>query len=132
MKKIILSFLLTFSTLYAGYSAPMQVSGSTTIDSKAAYDLYNMKVLFIDVRPYDMVRNQGKIQGAYNLYVDDMTQERMSKVAKKDRPMIIYCNGAGCSLTAEAVVKLVKWGYVNIYYYRDGYPAWKHYKLPVE
>ncbi len=132
MKKIFIAFLLTLTTLYAGYSAPLKVNGSTVIDSKAAYDLYNMKVLFIDVRPYNMVRNQGKIKGALNLYEEDVTQARMSKIAKKERPMIIYCNGAGCSLTAEAIVKLVKWGYKNVYYYRDGYPAWQYYKLPVE
>ena len=89
MKKFLLSFFLTLSTLIAGYTAPMQVKGSTTIDSKAAYDLYNMKVLFIDVRPYNMVRNQGKIKGALNLYEEDVTQVRMSKIAKKEREIFI-------------------------------------------
>jgi len=132
MKKFLLLLLLTLSTLFAGYNAPMQVQGSATIDSKTAYDYYNMNALFLDVRPYNMVRQQGKIKDAVNIYVDDMTPERMAKVTQKVNPVIIYCNGAGCSLSAEAAVKLVKWGYSNVYYYRDGYPAWQYYKLPVE
>jgi rhodanese-related sulfurtransferase len=131
--KFILALLLIVSSLFANYKAPMNIKGSTTIDSKKAYELYNQKVLFIDVRPTWMVKKQGKIKGAVNYYVSSMTKDGLKKLLpSKNTAAVIYCNGVGCSLSEEAIVKMAPLGYKNIYFYRDGYPAWKYYNLPQE
>ncbi len=129
--KIIFSILLMISTLFANYKAPMNVMGSQYIDSQKAYDMYKKGVKFIDVRPDRFLKN-GKIKNAIHLYVDLFTKQKLNLIAKKDEPIVLYCNGQSCSLTAEAIIKAVKYGYSNLYYYRDGYPAWKYYKLPTE
>ena len=133
INKLIFSFLLVVSSLWANYKAPMNIKGSITIDSKKAYDLYNQKVLFIDVRPTWMVQKQGRIKGAVNYYVRDITQNGLKKILPtKNTPAVIYCNGISCSLSEEAIVKIAPLGYKNIYFYRDGYPAWKYYQLPTD
>lgn len=130
MKKIFL-ILLVASSLFANYLAPMNVDGSQLIDSKKAYEMYQKGVKFIDVRPDRFIKG-GIIKNAYHLYIDSFTKEKLNKIAKANEAIVIYCNGQGCSLSAEAIVKAVEYGYTNIYYYRDGYPAWNHYNLPSE
>ena len=133
LNKIIFSFILVVSSLWGNYKAPQSIEGSTTIDSKKAYELYNKKVLFLDVRPGWMIKEQGKIKGAVNYYVRDITAEGLKVLLPtKDTPAVIYCNGVGCPLSEEAIVKMRPLGYKNIYFYRHGYPAWQYYKLPVD
>lgn len=133
MHKIVLIFTLIVTSLWAGYQAPLNIKGSTTINSEKAYELYNKKVVFLDVRPTWMPQKQGKIKGAINYYVGDFNSNGLKEIlVTKDTPVVIYCNGVGCSLSEEAIVKMAPLGYKNIYFYRDGYPAWKHYKLPIQ
>jgi rhodanese-related sulfurtransferase len=132
MKRLILLFWTVFTvSLYAGYAAPLHVDGSKLVDSKEAYALYQQGVTFVDVRPQRFVTS-GMIKGAHHLYVGAMTPQNIQKVAAKDAAVVVYCNGVSCSLTAEAIVKMTAWGYSKIYYYRDGFPAWKYYKLPMQ
>jgi rhodanese-related sulfurtransferase len=130
MKKIFYILLLV-SSLFANYIAPMQVSGSQYIDSQKAYEMFQKGVKFIDVRPDRFVK-EGKIQNAYHLYVDLFSKQKLNSIAKVNEDIVIYCNGQGCPLSAEAIVKAASYGYTHVYYYRDGYPAWKFYKLPTE
>ena len=133
MIKVIFSLILAASTLFGGYKAPLNIEGSVTVDSQKAYDLYSKKVLFLDVRPNWMIQEQGKIKGAVNYYVSDITAEGLQKLLPtKETPVVIYCNGVGCPLSEEAIVKMAPLGYKKIYFYRHGYPAWKYYKLPID
>lgn len=130
MKKLLVMALLAVG-LYGSYIAPMNVSGSTYVDSQKAFELFNQGIKFIDVRPKSSSA-RGKIKGAIELYVGYMTPNAVKSLLKKDEPVVIYCNGQRCSLTPEALEMLAKWGYKKLYYYRDGYPAWEFYGLPVE
>lgn len=130
MKKIYF-ILLIASLLFANYIAPANVSGSQLIDSQEAYEMFQKGSKFIDVRPERFIK-KGKIKNAYHLYSDSFSKQKLNSIAKVNENIVIYCNGQGCSLSAEAIVKAVKYGYTKIYYYRDGYPAWKYYKLPIE
>ncbi len=130
MKKIVFILLLV-SSLFANYMAPMHVPGSQLIDSKKAYEMFNNGVKFIDVRPDRFVKN-GKIKNAYHLYVGSFSKKNLNSIVKQNEDMVIYCNGQRCPLTAEAIEKAVEYGYTKIYYYRDGYPSWNHYKFPIE
>ena len=130
MKKIF-SILLIASSLFASYMAPMHVSGSQNVDSQKAYEMFKKGAKFIDVRPSRFLKN-GKIKNAYHLYVGSFSKQKLNSIAKENENIIIYCNGQSCSLTAEAIIKALDYGYKNIFYYRDGYPAWKYYKLPID
>ena len=131
MKKLLILCLLLTTTLFA-YTAPVSVPGAVTIDSKVALDHFKKGTLFLDVRQKWMVEKQGKIKNALNIYVRELSEKSLRKYAKKETPIVVYCNGIGCSLTAEAIEKLKNMGYNHLLYYRDGYPAWVHYKLPTE
>lgn len=134
LNKLLLIILLTITSLFgAKYTAPMQIDGAITIDSKRAYNMFLKNTIFIDVRPQWMVQQQQKIKNAVNYYVRDITRDGLAKIIPtKKTPFIIYCNGIGCALSEEAIRKIVPYGYKNIYFYRDGYPAWRYFKLPIE
>jgi len=132
MKKIAL-ILMLFITVLCAYTAPMKIPGATTVDSRIAHQMFVKGTLFLDVRPEWMVKKEGKIKGAVNLFVEKMTKESAAAViATPHTPVVVYCNGQGCSLTEEAIVKLVDLGYKHLYFYRDGYPAWTYFRLPIE
>ena len=114
MKKLLILLMLTAS-LFA-FEAPLNVKGAKTIDSRLAYDMFSKNVKFLDVRPIKFVKF-GKIAGALHLYVDNFKKELLEQIVKKDEPLVVYCNGRGCPLSSEAIVKLVKYGYTNLYYY---------------
>ena len=65
--KALLIILLSITTLLANYLAPMNVAGSTYVDSEKAYSLYNKGVKFIDVRPARFLA-QGKIKNALKFF----------------------------------------------------------------
>ena len=130
MKKIFMMCIISLSLLGA-YEAPMSILGSTYVDSKAAFELFNKGVKFLDVRPHSSIV-RGKIKSAFEMYVGNMNPQMLAMIIKKNEPVVVYCNGQQCSLTPEAIVKMKSWGYTKLYYYRDGYPAWNYYKLPTE
>lgn len=95
------------------------------------YELFKKGAKFLDVRPQGSI-SKGKIKGAIEMYVGHMTLQKIMLFVKKDEAVVVYCNGQHCSLTPEALILMKNWGYTKLYYYRDGYPAWKYYGLPVE
>lgn len=135
----ILPLLLVFSTgLYAESSkskewqSPLTVEGTTRISTEEAWDHYNKGTPFIDVRN-DRYFNKRHIPGAHHLYVKSgFTEENLLKIAKKDEPVVLYCNGAHCSLSYKAATKAVAWGFTGILYFRDGFRSWRLAGHPFE
>jgi len=111
----------------------VNVIGATTVNASDAKKLFDNHTLFIDVR-----RNNdweaGHIPGAHHLFLDnDFTTENLQKIIpKKSTEMVIYCNGKKCLRSSAAVSLAVKWGYTNVSYFRDGFPAWVKYGNPIE
>ncbi len=124
--------ILTTSTVaIGGYDAPMEIEGATTIDVSMARELHDRGVPFVDVRNpdgdewtpgYDM----GHIAGAVNLPLRGaFTEASLSEVASKDQEVVIYCEAIDCFLTSTACKKAIGWQFEKVYYFRDGYKAWK-------
>jgi rhodanese-related sulfurtransferase len=130
MKKVIFIFLCS-TYLFSQYLAPKNVDGAITIDSKEAYNMFMKNDKFLDVRPIRFL-SSGKIKNSLHLFVDEFTQEKIEKIVNKKENLIIYCNGQSCPLSSKAIIKLKSYGYTQLYYYRDGIPAWKYYKLPIQ
>ena len=59
-------------------------------------------------------------------------EQSLSAVVGKDEAVVFYCNGEKCLRSSEATQKAVDWGFTKVYYYRDGFPAWKDANNPVE
>jgi len=133
--KLLLPVLMVFATPLVTASddvSPTSVSGATTIDATKAKALFDNEALFIDTRK-DKDWNAGRIPGAEHLDVKKvLTQESLAEVAGKDEPIVMYCNGHKCIRSSKATAMAVEWGYSKIYYFRDGFPAWKAAGYPVE
>jgi rhodanese-related sulfurtransferase len=88
--------------------------------------------LFVDVRS-QKAWDVGRIADSVLLDIKlNYTDKNLLAEMKKTDPAIIYCNGKTCLRSAKGAMLAVKWGFTNIYYYRDGYPAWKKAGFPVE
>ncbi len=136
MKKlpgIVASILLacSFTPALAGVS-PTSVDGATTIDTAKARELFDREVTFVDTRK-DSDWEAGRIPGAIHLDVKKtLSPETLEAEVKKDEPVVFYCNGKSCMRSSKASAKAVSWGWSKVYYYRDGFPAWKAAGNPIE
>jgi rhodanese-related sulfurtransferase len=116
----------------AAVESPRQVTGATTVSPQEALELFDAGVAFVDVRKqsdYDA----GRVPGAYHLDVNlALTQESLAEIAAPGDPVLFYCNGHSCMRSSEACDMAVGWGYSQVYYLRDGYPAWDAAGYPIE
>lgn len=136
MKKILfLMFAATFMHAAAGSSAesPMMVEGATTVSAEEAKALFDSEVLFVDVRK-DSDWDAGRIPGAVHLDNKKgvFSEATLSEEIAKAEKVVIYCNGPKCMRSSRGSASAVAWGFTNVYYFRDGFPAWKAAGYPVE
>lgn len=112
--------------------SPHTVDGATTVTAEQAADLFDAGVVFVDVRkPSDF--EAGRIPGAIHLDLEsDFSEASLSEHIGKADKVVIYCNGESCLRSSEACGQAVDWGFSEVYYFRDGYPAWEAAGLPVE
>jgi len=132
LKLFVFAVAVTVTAPVLAAESPMTIAGATTVDTAAAKALFDKEVLFIDVRK-DSDWNAGRIPGAEHLELKKVfTAESMGAIVEKDQEVVIYCNGATCMRSSAASAKAVDWGFTKVYYYRDGFPAWKAAGNPVE
>jgi len=112
--------------------SPVSVDGATSVDTAKARALFDKGVIFVDVRK-DKDWNAGRVPDAVHIELKKVLSEKtLSKEVKKDQEVVIYCNGEKCMRSSKASAKAVGWGFSKVYYYRDGFPAWKAAGHPVE
>lgn len=136
IRSLITALMMVFAlNAYAGDGklSVEKVDGAVTVDTKKAKELFDKEALFVDVRLKSLSDN-GKIAGSVLLDYKDgkFTKENLLQEAGVDEDIVIYCNGIKCPLSAAALEKAIGWGFKKLYYYRDGYPAWKKAGYPVE
>lgn len=118
--------------VHAGKVSPMQVDGATTVDTAMARSLFDNEVAFVDVRK-NSDWDAGRIPGAIHLDIKSVFNDaNLSKEVAKNDAVVFYCNGESCPRSADACKMAIGWGYNKVYYYRDGFPAWKAAGNPVE
>ncbi|MFK5984177.1 MAG: rhodanese-like domain-containing protein [Pseudomonadota bacterium] len=136
IKKFLIIFtlsLIMITTSYAGDKiSPMTIAGAKTVTTEEAKKLFDAGTLFLDVRK-DADWNAGRVADATHLNIKtNLSEESLMGEMKKSDPVVIYCNGERCLRSSNACVKAVAWGFTNVYYYRDGFPAWKNARFPIE
>ncbi|MEE9339809.1 MAG: rhodanese-like domain-containing protein [Methylococcaceae bacterium] len=141
MNSILRNLLLVSSVFFCSplfaegsgeWEAVEAVDGAETISLAQAKVLHAEGVKFIDVRSSRQF-NKRHIPGASHLYIkDSFTEVNLLELVKKDEPLIVYCNGARCSLSSKAATKAVAWGFTKVKYYREGFRAWRKDGNPLE
>lgn len=112
--------------------SPVTVNGATTVTVEEAGELFDQGVVFVDVRKGSDF-DAGRVPGAVHLDSESAFDETaLEAVVAKDQPVVIYCNGESCLRSSEASEMAVGWGFSEVYYLRDGYPAWEAAGFPVE
>jgi len=112
--------------------SPTTVDGATTVNATEAKALFDKGTLFVDVRS-DKDWAAGRIPDAVHIELKKIFSEAtLGKEMKKDEPVVIYCNGPSCLRSSKASVSAVGWGFSKVYYFREGYPAWKSAGYPTE
>lgn len=123
--------ILAIAPAYADTS-PMTVQGAATVTVDEAASLFDAGTAFVDVRS-DSDFEAGRIPGAVHLELNNVfTEEALLGVVDKDEAVVLYCNGESCLRSSEASVKAVEWGFTDVHYFRDGFPAWDAAGHPVE
>ncbi|WP_126456526.1 rhodanese-like domain-containing protein [Sulfuriflexus mobilis] len=123
---------LMTSVQAAGKVSPTSVDGAKTVNAAESKALFDKGVVFLDVRS-DKDWNAGRIPDAIHIELKkQLNEDSMAKEIKKGDEVVIYCNGESCLRSSKAAAKAVGWGYSKVYYFRDGYPAWKAAGYPVE
>ena len=108
-----------------GEVSPAEIAGATTVDAAAAKTMLDRGASFVDVRIGEDW-NTGHIPGAVHLDLDDAFDETsLSALVGKDQEVVIYCMGPRCLRSFQACTKAVSWGFTQVFYFREGFPAWK-------
>ncbi len=116
---------LVLSPEVRGQESPLGVEGATTVQAATAKALFDRGVAFVDVRSKEMWED-GHVPGAANLDLfGAFNEDNLLKVVAKDQEVVIYCAGPGCKRSAKGCAKAVSWGFEKVYYFRNGYPAWR-------
>jgi adenylate cyclase len=111
--------------------SPLEVAGTTTVDATTAKALLDRNVPFVDVRGEGSWAD-GHILGAVHLDLkEDFTEAALAQVVGRDQEVVIYCMGPRCLLSSEACKQAAAWGFRKVYYFREGFPAWKAAGYPV-
>ena len=109
--------------------APLEVRGATTVNAAQARQLYELGVLFIDVRPA-REWSWGHVHGALHMALDGRFADLAQPDWPRGMPMVLYCDSEVCPQGAEAARRAVGWGYQRVYYFRSGYFAWQLLDFP--
>ncbi|HSC82412.1 MAG TPA: rhodanese-like domain-containing protein [Pseudomonas sp.] len=109
--------------------APLEVRGAMTVNVLQARQLYEFGALFIDVRPA-REWSWGHVHGALHLELDSRLADLAGDELPRNTALVIYCDSELCPHSAEAVRRVVGWGYQQVYFFRSGYFAWQLLDFP--
>lgn len=105
-----------------------RTTGGPWVNPTQATHLINREdALVVDVRDPGEY-GAGHILGAKNVPLSRLGEAELSK--KKERPVIVYCDGSDRS--SKAVSALKKQGYARVVNLSGGLKAWQQAGLPVE
>ena len=126
------AFIIFVGLANAEELSPTVIDGATTVDTAQAFALFDKEVAFVDVRK-NSDWEAGRVASAIHIELKKVySKEALLAEVKIDEPFVVYCNGPQCLRSSVAAKKAVEWGFSKVYYYRDGFPAWKANSNPVE
>jgi rhodanese-related sulfurtransferase len=120
------------------YVSPQTVPGATTVDAAKAHELWKARVWFVDPRkPAEF--DAGHVPGAINIEYSPSKPDKQKLTAAtleaevpKSEAVLFYCNAEKCDRSSWGAALASEWGWKEVYYFRDGYPAWVAAGHPVQ
>jgi len=149
MKKYVAIFLLLSFSLLSAKTSMESIEGSTKVYVEDVVELMKeyttkdgkevRKVLFIDTRKKQDLVSGGTIPGSVHLNIKKSDEFNITNIVNHERfisDVLVFCNGHSCLRAQNATLKLLEWkknGEDNgllgtIYYFRDGFPAYRDYR----
>lgn len=89
------------------------------------------KVVLIDSRLPEEYQ-QAHLPGAISIPAERMKLEAKKLPKDKATPLILYCRGAGCTLSRTAATAAMEMGYTYLMIYQAGMPDWLLRGNPVQ
>lgn len=139
--KRVLTVLVAFAfLLMAGQVMAEPVATPEAYDGITVVDADWVKSNMGTVKIYD-ARKKGEyvekhIPGAISATYNDKSAKNLDFDASEDKykldkypadkstSLVVYCNGPQCWKSFKTVVLLVREGYTNVHWLRDGFPGW--------
>lgn len=117
---------------HAFATAPDSVLGAVTVSAEELIELAATRddLVVIDSRkPFDW--GNGHLDGAVHIVNTEMTAAGLAAVAKREQPVVFYCNGPKCLRSGDATTKAVAWGWTRVYWFRGGIEEWTEKNYPL-
>ena len=89
------------------------------------------KMVVVDTRTPDEFA-QARIAGSVNIPAGFVRALSNRLPKDKGTPLVFYCRGSGCTLSAEAASEAAGLGYTSLAIYQAGIPDWLLKRYPVE
>jgi rhodanese-related sulfurtransferase len=88
--------------------------------------------LFIDTR-HEFDYSAGHIRNAVNVALNEF-EKHISHLEsiRKNKLLIVYCDGTDCNSSIEVGAKLIEMGYTNVKIFFGGWQEWINAGLPIE
>lgn len=148
MKKVLTVLVALSMLLIAGQAmaeknlTPTSFDGLTVVDAEWVKQNQG-KVMVFDARlkgEYVESHIRGAISAPYKEksfkkvdFDESKDKWNMSKYpADKSASIVIYCNGIKCWKSFKSALRLVRAGYTNIHWLRNGFPEWQEKGYPTE
>jgi rhodanese-related sulfurtransferase len=135
-----LAIAVLFSTAaLAAEETPNAIPGGTFVSVEEAKAQFEKGAKFVDARVAAEYAEK-HVKGAVSVPYKE-THPKVSKVDAADGfdaakvppgPVVFYCNGSPCWKAYKAAAAAIKAGHKQVYWFRDGMPAWDAKSLPVE
>jgi rhodanese-related sulfurtransferase len=131
--------LLASTAALAAEETPNAIPGGTYLSVEEAKAQFDKGAKFVDARVAAEYAEK-HIKGALSVPYKE-THAKVSKVDAADTfdvakvpqgPVVFYCNGSPCWKAYKAAAAAIKAGRKQVYWFRDGMPAWDAKSLPAE
>ena len=142
VSSIFIVLLLSMPAMAEKPMTPERLEGATIVTTEWVKSNYG-KVGIYDVRK-KAEYVEAHIKGAISIPYKEKSGKSAGFDASKDKlklrkfpadknaVIVVHCNGARCWKSYKAAVLLVRAGYKNVKWYRDGIPDWVAKGNPVE
>lgn len=121
--------LLSFSSFA---EAPGEVTGAKTVNLEQAKNLFDDGAVFIDVRD-PQTWSLGHIEGSVNLdfNASEFAVLYLSESLDRKTPIVFYTSSPLNMSGAMASFFAARWGYSNVFFFREGFYSWMAADMPV-